>query len=74
MKYVKFILLTLMWVSLLLSFIAGMFLVVSGIKMVYSELMLINSLLTTGLVCIIIGGLILRFVISIIQGVLSEND
>lgn len=74
MKYVRFTLLTLMWVCLLLSFLAGIFLVVSGIKMVYSELMLINSLLTTGLVCTIIGGLILRFVILMIQGVISEND
>lgn len=73
-KYVKFILLTLMWISLLLSFIAGAFLFISGIRMVYSELMLINSLLTSGLVFIIIGGLILRFVILIIQGVVSEND
>jgi hypothetical protein len=74
MKYVRFILLTLMWVSLLLSFIAGMFLVTSGITTVYSELVLINSLLTNGLICTIIGGLILRFVISMIQDVLSEND
>lgn len=74
MKYVRFILLTLMWLSLFLSFIAGAFLFISGIEMVYSELMLINSLLTNGLICIIIGGLILRFVISMIQGVLSEND
>lgn len=74
MKYVKFILSTLMWISLLLSFIAGAFLFISGIKMIYSELMLINSLLTTGLVCIIMGGLILRFVLLIIQGVISEND
>lgn len=74
MKYVKFILLTLMWISLLLSFISGAFLFISGIKMVYSELMLINSLLTNGLICTIIGGLILRFIILIIQGVISEND
>lgn len=74
MKYVKFILSTLMWISLLLSFISGAFLFISGIKMIYSELMLINSLLTTGLVCIIMGGLILRFVLLIIQGVISEND
>ena len=74
MKYVKFILSTLMWISLLLSFIAGAFLFISGIKIVYSELMLINSLLTSGLVFIIMGGLILRFVILIIQGVISEND
>jgi len=74
MKYVKFILSTLMWISLLLSFISGVFLFISGIKMVYSELMLINSLLTSGLVCIVMGGLILRFVILIIQGVISEND
>lgn len=56
MKYVRFILLTLMWVFLLLSFIAGAFLFISG------------------LVFIIMGGLILRFVILMIQGVLSEND
>lgn len=74
MKYIRFIVLTLMWVSLLLSFIAGMFLFVSGIKMVYSELMLINEPLTAGLVCIIIGGLILNFVRLIIQGVILEND
>lgn len=73
-KCVRFILLTLMWISLLLSFIAGAFLFISGIKMVYSELMLINSLLTSGLVCIVMGGLILRFVILIIQGVVLEND
>lgn len=74
MKYIKFILLTLMWVSLLLSFIAGIFLFVSGIKIVYSELMLINEPLTVGLVCIIIGCLILNFVKLIIQGVILEND
>lgn len=73
MKYIKFILLTLMWVSLLLSFIAGVFLTISGIKIVYSELELINAPLTNGSVCIIIGGLILRFVILIIQGIVSEN-
>ena len=70
MKYVKFILLTLMWVCLLLSLIAGAFLFIIGIRMVYSELMLINAILTSGLACIVMGGLILRFVISIIQGVL----
>lgn len=74
MKYVRFILSTLMWISMLLSFIAGAFLFISGIKMVYSELVLINSPLTNGLVCIVMGGLILRFVILIIQGVISEND
>lgn len=74
MKYIKFTLLTLMWVSLLLSFIAGIFLFISGIKIVYSELVLINSSLTNGLVCIIIGGLILRFVMLIIEGIVSEND
>lgn len=74
MKYVRFILSTLMWISLLLSFIAGAFFFISGIKMVYSELELINSPLTNGSVCIVMGGLILRFVISIIQGVISEND
>lgn len=72
-KYVKFILLTLMWISLLVSFISGAFLIISGIKMIYSELILINAPLTNGLVCIVIGGLILRFVILIIQGVVSEN-
>ena len=74
MKYIRFILSTLMWISLLLSFIFGAFLFIGGIKMVYSELMLINSLLTSGLVCIVMGGLILRFVLLIIQGVISEND
>lgn len=74
MKYIKFILSALMWISMLLSFIAGAFLFISGIKMIYSELMLINASLTTGLVCIIMGGLILRFVLLIIQGVISEND
>jgi hypothetical protein len=74
MKYVRFILSTLMWLSLLLSFIAGAFLVISGIKMVYSELILINALLTNGLIGIIIGGLILRFVILIIQGISSKNE
>lgn len=74
MKYVRFILLTLMWISLLVSFISGAFLIISGIKMIYSELILINAPLTNGLVCIVIGGLLLRFVILIIQGVLSEND
>lgn len=74
MKYVKFILLTLMWVCFLLSFIAGAFLFISGIKMVYSELELINSPLTNGSVCIVMGGLILRFVVLIIQGTISEND
>lgn len=74
MKYVRFILSTLMWISLLLSFISGAFLFISGIKMIYSELVLINSPLTNGLVCIVMGGLILRFVVLIIQGILSEND
>lgn len=71
MKYVRFILSTLMWISMLLSFIAGAFLFISGIKMVYSELELINSSLTNGLVCIVMGGLILRFVILMIQGIIS---
>jgi len=74
MKYVRLTLLTLMGLSLFLSFIAGAFLFISGIKMVYSELILINSLLTNGLVCIVIGGLILRFVILMIQGLLLDND
>lgn len=74
MKYVRFILSTLMWISLLLSFIAGAFLFISGIKIVYSELILINSSLTNGLICIVMGGLILRFIILIIQGIISEND
>jgi hypothetical protein len=74
MKYVRFILSTLMWICLLLSFIGGVFLFITGIRMVYSELILINAILTSGLVCIVMGGLILRFIISIIQGVLSEND
>lgn len=74
MKYVRFILLTLMWISLLVSFISGAFLIISGIKMMYSELILINAPLTIGLVCIVIGGLLLRFVMLIIQGIVSEND
>ena len=74
MKYVRLILLTLMWISLLLSFIAGAFFFISGIKMMYSELILINSPLTNGLVCIVMGGLILRFVVLLIQGIISEND
>lgn len=74
MKYIKFILSALMWISLLLSFIGGAFLFISGIKMVYSELELINSSLTNGSVCIVMGGLILRFVVLIIQGTISEND
>ena len=73
-KYVKFILLALMWISLLVSFIVGAFLVVSGIKMAYSELVLINERLTNSLICVGIGGLILRFVILIIQGIASKND
>lgn len=74
MKYVRFILSTLMWVSLLVSFIVGAFLVVSGIKIAYSELILINERLTNSLICVGIGGLFLRFVILIIQGIASEND
>lgn len=74
MKYVKFILSTLMWISLFLSFIAGAFLFISGIEMVYSELVLINAPLTNGLVCIIMGGLILRFVILMVQGIVLKND
>jgi hypothetical protein len=73
-KYVRFTLLTLMWISLLLSFIVGAFLFISGIKMVYSELVLINSPLTNGLLSIVVGGLILRLVMLIIQGTISEND
>jgi hypothetical protein len=73
-KYVRFTLSTLMWISLLVSFIAGAFLFISGIKMVYSELELINSSLTNGLFCIVMGGLILRFVILIIQGTISKNN
>ena len=73
-KYVKFILLALMWISLLVSFIVGAFLVVSGIKMAYSELVLINEPLTNSLACIGMGGLILRFVLLIIQGIASKND
>ena len=74
MKYVRLILLTLMWICFLLSFIAGAFLFISGIKMVYSELVLINAPLTNGLVCIIMGGLILRFVILMVQGIVLKND
>lgn len=74
MKYVNFILSTLMSISLLLSFIAGAFLFISGIKIVYSELELINSPLTNGLFCIVMGALILRFVVLIIQGTISGND
>ena len=59
---------------MLLSFIAGAFLFISGIKMVYSELILINEPLTVGLVCIIIGGLILNFVRLMIQGIVLKND
>lgn len=73
-KYVKFILLILMWISLLVSFTFGAFLTISGIKIVYSELVLINAPLTNGLFCIVMGGLILRFVVLIIQGTISEND
>ena len=74
MKYVKFILSTLMWISLLLSFISGAFLFISGIKAVCSELMLINASLTAGLVCIVMGGLILRFVILMIQGICEHDN
>ena len=74
MKYIKFILSTLMWISLLLSFTFGAFLTISGIKIVYSELVLINAPLTNGLVCIIMGGLILRFVILMVQGIVLKND
>jgi hypothetical protein len=74
MKYVRFILSTLMWISLLVSFISGIFLIVSGIKIAYSELILINESLTNSLICIGIGSLILRFVVLMIKGVISEND
>lgn len=74
MKYIKFILSTLMWISLLVSFISGIFLIVSGIKLAYSELILINERLTNSLICIGIGGLILRFVVLMIKGIASDND
>ena len=74
MKYVKFIVITLMWVSLIVSFIAGAFLVISGIKVAYSELILLNEPLTNSLICISIGSLILRFVILIIKGITTDND
>lgn len=74
MKYIKFILSALMWISLLVSFISGIFLVVSGIKIAYSELILINEPLTNSLICIGIGGLILRFVVLMIKGIASDND
>jgi hypothetical protein len=74
MKYVKFILSTLMWISILVSFIFGIFLIVSGIKIAYSELILINESLTNSLICIGIGSLILRFVVLMIKGITSEND
>lgn len=74
MKYIKFILSTLMWLSLLVSFTFGAFLTISGIEIVYSELVLINAPLTNGLVCIIMGGLILRFVILMVQGIVLKND
>jgi hypothetical protein len=74
MKYVKFILSTLIWISLLVSFISGIFLIVSGIKIAYSELILINESLTNSLICIGIGSLILRFVVLMIKSIVSEND
>lgn len=74
MKYIKFILSALMWISLLVSFISGIFLVVSGIKLAYSELILINEHLTNSLICIGIGGLILRFVVLMIKDIASDND
>jgi hypothetical protein len=63
-----------MWISLLVSFISGIFLIVRGIKIAYSELILINESLTNSLICIGIGSLILRFVVLMIKGVISEND
>ena len=74
MKYVKFILIISMWISLLLSFIVGIFLTISGIKMIYSELILINASLTNGLICIIIGGLMLKFVLLMIQDITSRKN
>lgn len=74
MKYIKFILSTLIWISLLVSFISGIFLIVSGIKIAYSELILINEPLTNSLICIGIGCLFLRFVVLMIKGIVSDND
>lgn len=74
MKYINFILSALMWLSMLASFIAGAFLIVSGLKIAYSELILINERLTNSLICVGIGGLILKFVILMIQDIASDND
>lgn len=74
MKYIKFILSTLMWISLLVSFISGIFLVVSGIKLAYSELILINEPLTNSLICIGIGYLFLRYVILMIKDMYEHDN
>ena len=63
-----------MFIGGLVSTIFALFLLTSGIKMIYSELLSINETLTTGILLIIIGGSVLMFYYQLIKNITFKND
>lgn len=74
MKYFKWFTIFIMFIGGLVSTIFALFLLTSGIKMIYSELLLINETLTNGTLLIIIGGSILMFYYQLIKNMTFKND
>ena len=74
MKYFKWFVIFIMFIGGLVSTIFALFLLTSGIKMIYSELLSINETLTTGILLIIIGGSVLMFYYQLIKNITFKND
>lgn len=74
MKYFEWFVIFIMFIGGLVSTIFALFLLTSGIKMIYSELLSINETLTTGILLIIIGGSVLMFYYQLIKNITFKND
>lgn len=74
MKYFEWFVIFIMFIGGLVSTIFALFLLTSGIKMIYSELLSINETLTTGILLIIIGGNVLMFYYQLIKNITFKND
>lgn len=74
MKYFKWFSIFLMFIGFLGSTAFALFLFINGIKMIYSELLLINKTLTNGIILTIIGGSVLIIYYQLIKNITLNND
>jgi hypothetical protein len=74
MKYFEWFIRFIIFISFLVTTIFALFLFITGIKLVYSELQLINETLTNGVILTIIGGGVLIFWFQIIKNITLKDD